>query len=568
MVLYLGIGILAFCLRMPHAWYASSSPLVQSPVVDAKLHHDQALLYLLGIRGKKPYFKPPLYPWILSLVYRFGRTPQGNPEAIPYLQALAGVANCLLIVALTQRLYHRKAAWASGILAALYKPFFLFEGQLLDPSLTLLLLLLSCWTLLRRDKWGGFAGGFLGLSSLMRPNLLLCVVPIALYSFWTARKRDKVLRTFIFLLLALLPPCFTLLRNGLVSGQWILISSNAGINLYTAWQPDADGFSAIEPGYEWEKTMRFPRSIGLTEERDISHFWTHKALQFITNNPTRSLHLLAKKALGFWSGIEIRNNIGPDVVASFSPMTRLPLPGFSLIFPLALWGVSLVSSKKGTMEPWILAMYILGVYVSILPFFVCGRFRLPAVPFLFPWAGLALTEWPPIASKKRLAFCASMALLGILLTFSIPAEIKRGKPHRDLWLLAVSHLEAGHSEQASHLAREGLNHSSFDPDLWVTLGNALYNLEDYSGAQNAFEEALTWAPDYSVAQANLAATLLVRGENQAAIDWAHRALHLDPDNHQVRTIALQASRNMKEAGIHSIEPGRESEHIPEAAALP
>jgi len=531
---YIWVGLLALGLRCPHAMVASRSLLVQHPQVDAGYHHQKALERIRGSGEKMPYFKPPYYPYLLSVAYRFSGGEEGCPGAIPYVQAGVGVLSCLWIVSLSNRLFGRKSAWGAGLLAAMYKPFLLFEGQLLASSFTLFLLLLSCWFLLRRKRMRCLGGLALGLAAGMRPNLLLCLPMVGGWQWIHSKDKASRLSTAAFVVLSLLPTGVTFLRNGLVAGEWVPISTNAGINLYTAWRPEADGVSAIEPGYEWEKTMRFPKSIGFEKEGEISRYWVRRALADIKEAPGRTVALSAKKALWFWSGREIRNNIGLHAVASLSPVTRLPLPGFSLLLPLALAGAAVGGVRKQAFLP---LLFLLGIYLSVLPFFVCGRFRLSAVPFLFPWAGLAVSSvferfrtgdlWTTQGFRSR-CIPFLLALMGLCLTQAPPAWIEKGKPHRDLWILAVAHLEAKDPVEAARLARKGLEMAERDPDLWTTLGNALLHLKDYQGAQEAYENALTWAPDYAVARGNLSTALLHLGRTSEALAFARQAHQLAP----------------------------------------
>ena len=135
--------------------------------------------------------------------------------------------------------------WAAGIMA-LYGPLIYFDAQPLIPVLHIFLMLAGLLLLLRaagvpepsthpRRDWIA-AGLAWGLAAIATPNLLVCA-PLA--AIWARRRsRPAAAPLVLFLCGIALPVGLVTLRNVLVTGEWVLISSNSGINLYIGNNPD------------------------------------------------------------------------------------------------------------------------------------------------------------------------------------------------------------------------------------------------------------------------------------------------------------------------------------------
>ena len=91
---------------------------------------------------------------------------------------------------------------------------------------------------------GGVVGAVLGLASLNRPNMLVAGAAIAGALLLARRVRPAVLVAAG--ILAGLSP--VVVRNVVVSGQWSLVSSHGGLNLYIGNSAEATGFYHAVPG--------------------------------------------------------------------------------------------------------------------------------------------------------------------------------------------------------------------------------------------------------------------------------------------------------------------------------
>ena len=94
------------------------------------------------------------------------------------------------------------------------------------------------------------AGLVLGLGALAVASMLL-LAPVAL---WWLRRTSRTWRApLLFLLGCTLAIAPVTLRNGLVSGDWVLISRDAGLNFYIGNNPQYERTTAIHPSRARER---------------------------------------------------------------------------------------------------------------------------------------------------------------------------------------------------------------------------------------------------------------------------------------------------------------------------
>ena len=174
----------------------SSSPLWQTPILDEAVNHHWALEVARGEGwGELPFFRAPLYPWLLGLVYGVvGESPAGAR----LVQAVLSSFTCLLAWWIARRTFSPLAGWCAGVLAATYWPWVYFDAELQDVPLGLFcnlaaLAVLVTWTPRRRHGWLAAAAGLLlGLSAITRPTVLVVVPLVAGWLWWQAGRDDVV----------------------------------------------------------------------------------------------------------------------------------------------------------------------------------------------------------------------------------------------------------------------------------------------------------------------------------------------------------------------------------------
>ena len=140
---------------------------------------------------------------------------------------------------------------------------------------------------------GIICGICLGIGSLIRPTLVLLPIPIVLHMILSdpERKRAVVRGAAIVLgvAVAVLPWTY---RNYKVTGGFLLISSNAGGNLYSANNDEGSG--------AYTESAWVHLFDNCDDDLSLQHVGMRMGLDWIARNPGRFVTLAARKFALFW----------------------------------------------------------------------------------------------------------------------------------------------------------------------------------------------------------------------------------------------------------------------------
>jgi tetratricopeptide (TPR) repeat protein len=536
-------GALALLARLVYLFEFSDSVFFLSPTLDAAWHDANAKRIAAGhLLDGAPYFRAPLYSWFLALIQALGGTSAWAPRLV---QALIGALAASGIAWIAGRLLGTRTGLVAGLVMALYGPLVFSAGELLHEALLVPLLVLSLVFFVKGqedlpDEDAGalpwFLGGLaLGFAAITRPSAL-AIAPAALAAPWLlapaeakARARRLVLPILAGLVLPILPVTAI---NFISSGDFIPIASQGGINFYAGNNPEADGRHVVIPEVEGSGWSDFEPRVKSIAERavgrkmrpsEVSDWWAGRGFSWLAENPGAAYRLYVAKTLALLSGYEVPNNRDIYVARRDSRLLSLlvgragplSLP-WGLLLPVSLLGIAVLPSRRKLFV--ILAGA--GLYgLSILPFFIADRFRLPLVPLL-----------------------AIPAAWGLL---SIPSLLRApGRARKALALFAVG-LVAGNGGA-------GADTSGNAADTWHKLGEALYNQERYQAALDAFDEALRLEPANDLPRLGRAHALASLGQDSlAGAEFAAVATRL--------TGSWQAQYGY---GRHLVQAGRTAEAVP------
>lgn len=411
--------LLALVLRVAFLVVNWESPYFAAPLVDAKEFHDKAVLVVEGTgMPERPYDRPPLFYYLVALVYGATGVVMRN---VLVVHALLGVATVALTAWLGWRLLGPKAGLAAGVLLAVARLPLVLEGQLLNETLQTALLIGAVAASVRAGgaralPWMALAGVLGGLAILTRPTSAFLVGPLFLVLALRGRPRPaaggdpdgrfdgmRVPRTAAVVALVLLGvvTSTSLVRNRLVGGEWVLVSYNGGINFFVGNGGRHHELIDIRPGLRWERLVQSPRA--LTETGVFRHdpfaagyrAWDRRywdaGLADMAADPGAAAARLLRKAAQFFAAVEIDRNVNPSAfVAPGSALGWVTL-AFAGLGPLALAGLVLLVVRRP--QGW--EAILLGVGAAWLTgvlFFVTSRYRMPAYPFLALAAGYFLAE--------------------------------------------------------------------------------------------------------------------------------------------------------------------------------
>ena len=550
---------------------AAGDVLFQHPVVDAGYHREWALRILAGdLLGHGDYdvFKPPLYPYLLA-----AKCALWGPDvaATRWLQHILGAVACVLTALLGSRIAGVRVGRIAGVLAAFYAPYVFFESQLLTPAVGNLLSLTALFVLLKPETPITLprcliAGVLFGLCVGLRPEILLPAALVSLYvlarssrPLWPrASSRGAVLAAGVILAVAPIAA-----RNLRLTGEFIPVSANAGINFYTGNSETADGVTAVPVGLRWEQLISsVPQSV-LERPGYASHYWFRRAWEEMRSDPERTLRLLAVKAGAFLNGREFRNNISYAFQQDHYWPLRPPFLQFVFIFPLAVCGVVALSRSGRVAVPllWIVGFWIVGIV-----FFVTARYRIPAVPMLIILTAAGTWElWTVGSSRRAGPIVSRVAVIGAAVLVAWPGWIRPRTHGRALDYVntANAHRAAGNAIAAETACRSALAVSD-DPDARLLLGSLLAYRGENTEAVEHLEAAALVVPDSPHVLLALARAHLAEGNKDAAretlcrVTDAARRVNLHPQ----RSVWAQAH-----VMLADLEPMTSAQHWQDAWAI-
>ncbi len=506
-----------------------------------------------------PYGRPPGYPFFLAAIYRlFGV----HPSSARVVQSTLGILNLILLYLLGRRVFGRGPAWIALLLGALYWAFPYYENHLTYPVVSLFLVLLIfhlmvLWTARPRILVAAAMGFILGTFGLFRPNGLLFVPFLVIWMLYASQVRrlarrwlPSVVMLLVGVLLAILP---VFVRNWMVARDFVFISAYGGLNFYAGnhenaplTEPDIPELPLFA-GIEHWSCFDYPAIVrGLGEHlgrpvrfSEANRWFYRQGLVWIWRNPTDFLWGLWKKTLLFWGPVEVTNDTVPELDRAASPLYGV-LPGFSVILTLFLAGLVMwfiitryetVTAESRVMATGLL-LFALSCYLSVLPYFVAGRYRMELVPVLLlfggtgAWAGL---RWLYFRQWRN-------ALTGLLLYAS--AAILAGvnwsgyAPSTATWHLrkAMAATTTGDLETAKSRYMAALSEGADQATVWNNLGSIALRENRQHDAKQFFVKALKANPRNVFAACNLALLKAKAGDIDQALRWCEHATRHNPLN--------------------------------------
>lgn len=397
----------ALLLRLLYLSTILDNPFFQHPITDERQYDLWARAILAGEQfvPHYPYYEMPLHAFFLAGVYRiFGSE---DLLYVRLVQVVLGTLNVAILYRLARRLFDEPTARVAGLLAAAYLPFLYYEGLLLKESVAVFLvnaaLLLFVGALARPTPLGFWSGGVvLGLVALTRANALV-LPPALLLAMWlhgrpaaAGRRLVAAVALLLGLAMAIAPAT---IRNKLESGEWVLLTVYGGQNLYTANNPantvgDYLPVPFVNPTALAERVDFHRRAEALTGREmtptEVSAYWKWRSLEFSFTHPSEQIQMIGRRFLRFWNYQEVPDNHSHEMFKRFSWVLRLPLPAYWLIAPFALVGMLLLRRRWLALSPlyFALSAYLL----SMLPFWIMSRYRLPIVGILILFAAAGMVE--------------------------------------------------------------------------------------------------------------------------------------------------------------------------------
>ena len=292
------------------------------------------------------------------------------------------------------------------------------------------------------------------------------------------------------------------IRNYRVSGLWVPISTNGGINLYIGNNPDSDRTIAIRPGDDWKALVLEPREAGATNTVEASRYFTQKVRDYAASEPASFATGLARKTLQTVNSRETPRNVdlysfrqhAPVLAALTGSVGSVYLP-FGLIAPLAALGMAVRFRKRD--ESHLLMGFVILYLLSVALFFPSARYRLPAIPGLIIFAAIGILHLLRSWKTPQVFRLWSMVPLGAAIVVNLPQSFPTDK-------------------------------IPFDAELYTNTGIGLHARGDVDTAVRYYERALEEDPKHVEALFQLAVVDLQNGKNDTAMMQLAHILEKDP----------------------------------------
>ncbi|MCC6953585.1 MAG: glycosyltransferase family 39 protein [Deltaproteobacteria bacterium] len=357
--------------------------------------------------------RPPLYLFFGAATLAIAERALTGTElpdfaAVLLVQAVLDTFTTLLVMTLTLQLVKGPQGHVAALFAgfgygvnsyvSLYTGLFLSETLFIFLQTASLVAIVHAWRTDRMLSLVG-AGVLLGLAALTRPVVLF--FPLVVAAWWILRpptdtSRNSVTRVataLVFLLAFVLTLSPWMIRNRIVMGKWITISTVGGQTFYRSNHLESDG--------QW-KRLPVPPSAPSTSEADLDGYYYREGIAFVLAHPSLSLKNAAKKVLRLYYVFY------PQYDFYFGITFLLAIPGVWLTFRAHI--------NRSLELPLLLIAY---TTLLTVVFWGTPRFRAPLIPCFLIFAALYCAQrvWPlaPHFRSRHVFFTAAVCIVNVLL---------------------------------------------------------------------------------------------------------------------------------------------------------
>ena len=437
----LGLFALALAVRVGVLVEISRSPFFHVRNIDSEAYHQWALRITAGHwLPTETFYQSPFYAYVLATLYTLFGTGTWSARVV---QVLVGSLAVALAYAIGTRLASPRVGWMAGIGLALYGPLVLEEVTISKTTLLVATSLagfaLYLWEAPRAHTRGLVAAGALfgitvvGVGQWLPAFLgLVAWAPMMAESLAPALRRRAAVAFAVGGLVIILP---VVIWNSARGGGPMLTSGDAGLNFYIGNNARASGLPAkpadlrdVPRHEEGDARALAERAVGRRlSPAGVSRYWAAEGLGWIVRHPLDWLVTVGRKLITLWNAFEIPDNYHYAFMRAHFLRSLWPLATFALVAPLALVGCAMPFWRRRDLTALYLAC---GLYlVTVLLFYIRGRYRLPAVPFLIVLAAIGVERLVRAVATRR--WPAALALAGGLVVAAVAVNHERCEPAHD-----------------------------------------------------------------------------------------------------------------------------------------
>ncbi len=461
-----------------------------------------------------PFLSAPLFPYLLGLIRWAG----GSLETVFIIQLWLGLASILLIaLGCKKRFGETTALVAVGLFAFCEEPTMAFTKVMADSTqLFLVSLVWFLWARLSDQETHSLrqvfiTGMFIGLLILAWPPSQLLLIGYAFWLFFNTKfsTKKRLLNSAVGLLAGLLIISPATIHNYQADSEFILVSANAGINLLQGNNKNSRGIITPINGirtdrqHMYEDAERiYAQSKGLKDGKvdswkNMDAFYKNQALDFMFEQPEKSIPLLAKKFYWFLSSQDYDNisvlSLEQDHgLYQWAKSVPIELPW---LMGLALLGLIVFSKNLHRYTPEILIVLVT-IFACVM-FHYSARYRLPAAPILCILAAVGIRHWRDISLNN-----SSKLLISLLPVAFILFNQSTG----------FSNVEFMRKDTATKISH-----------AYIEAGDRYARSANYNTAKKHYQLAIKTDPVYETPYLRLAALGLISNQPTLTHRWVKEA---------------------------------------------
>jgi len=550
-VLLGAVAAWAVAVRLAFLAAAAGHAYYSTPVMDMLYHDAWARRIAAGdFWGSEPFFRAPLYPYFLALLYRLGG---GSILFARVVQAFVGGVSAALCFLLGREVFDRRVGAAAALALGTIWTAIFYDVELLLVVLEVPLALAFVYFVVKASRnlrlgWAAAAGAALGLGAITRPNLL-AVGAFVWIAFIVARSGKRLpWRRIVNSLVVLYAVggsfvAAVAVRNYAVAREPVLISWQGGVNLWIGNNPEADGMTAVVPGTYGDWWRGYYESIRMAEEAagrplrrsEVDRYYLRRVLKFMREKPGGFFKLLGRKTYFYTNAYEVANNFDLYYLKKRFWLLRYDPVSLYVILPFAFFGLINAAGRWRRLAP--LYFYVVVYSATVILFFVNGRFRMPAVPYFCIFAAAAffyfwdnLGRWRGRGLALRVAGLAALFVYCDADPFGVGGQSSfeaQGHYMMGTVYLADGNLDAAEKEYEAALAS---NPKAAGPNALNDLGIIAARRGDTERAERYFRLAAAADPGYGKGWNNIGNIRARGGDAEGARKYYERALAVDPED--------------------------------------
>jgi len=508
---------------------------------DSKIYFDWAnKIHTAGNwMGDKIFFMSPGYPYLLAAIFLFFGS---SIIIIRIIQTIISAVTIYFIYKSAENIFGKTPALISAFIAAFYNIFIFYSGAILGETIQVLIISIICFNVSRVEnieskyKWFKI-GMFIGLASFFRASILSAGAGLLIYLIIQLRKnRVSNFKPLLFLLFGIaIPVLIVTTRNYLVGKDFVLLSSNGGINFYIGNNENALGVYVNPKGFEIFNDMpgeKYAQKVTgqKLSPSEVSSYWYNEGLEFIKSQPLEAGILTLRKILFYFDDDENpqSTNVNIDFFReNFSTVLKLPLINFQIILLSAITGIYFAARNRKKI--WHLISVLIALIISTIIFFVIGRFRLVAMPIFIIFSGYGVFSiYQSGLSKKYISLLVPSGIISLIIVMQYFFIPNYSYLNFDAWNnLADAEFQNKRFDTAISYARKSISIQENEISFYL-LANCLAAKGEFNEAIKNYNLALKLNPNSSMTYFNRGLLFAQQGNFENAMQDFYKTIEIDP----------------------------------------